>query len=137
MTKSINGDLTAGNSVSDFFWDVPLSKTRSNTGISNSANSMMFDMGLTPQAGVLWPSLNFTTDYRYGFVTQMSGKTADVLMKSEYLYPVEVFTGHWLFTLHRQTLAFDSGEQIVTESTTTGIQVNQGLDDSLFNIPTE
>lgn len=138
MTKGINGDSTVeGSRVSDFFWDVPLSKTRTDASISNSVNSASFNCLQSPKTGVLWPVLNFGTDYTHGFVTQMGGKTADVAMKSEYLNPVEVFPGHWLFTVHRQTLQFDSGEQIVVESTIGNIQVNQGLTDDLFIIPEE
>jgi hypothetical protein len=138
MTAGINGDFSPeGSRCSDFFWDVPLSKTRTDASITISDNSATFDCALPPKTGVLWPSLGFVTDYRIGVVTQQSGRTEDVEIKSEFLNPIEVFPGKWLFTLHKHTMMFDSGDVIVFESAITNVQANQGLDDSLFYIPSE
>jgi hypothetical protein len=139
LSKGINGDFddVVSNQVSDFFWDVPMAKTRTGTSISNSVNSASFNCQLTPVGGLLWPSQNFGVDYTKGLVTEMDGKTADVTMKSEYLNPAEILPGHWMFTFHRHTMTFDSGDTIVVESTYSNIVVNQGLPDSLFTIPDE
>jgi hypothetical protein len=138
MTAGINGDFSPeGSRCSDFFWDVPLSKTRTDASITYSHFSATFDCALPPKPGVLWPSLDFTADYRVGVVTEQSGRTEDVEIKSEFLNPIEVFPGKWLFTLHKHTMMFDSGDVIVFESAITNVQANQGLDDSLFYIPSE
>ena len=42
-----------------------------------------------------------------------------------------------MFTLHRHTMSFDSGDIIVFEITASSIQANHGLPDSLFDIPAE
>ena len=67
----------------------------------------------------------------------MDGQSEDVLIRSEYLNPAELMPGHWLYTFHRHTMTFDSGDTIVTESAISNIQVSQGLSDSLFDIPEE
>jgi hypothetical protein len=105
-----------------------------NATITNSSTAV-FDVLLTPKAGTPWPQLHFQVDYAKGFVTEWDSKSADVLIKSEYLKPVELIPGHWLFTIHRHTMQFDSGDKIITESTSTNIKVNQGLPDSAFDIP--
>lgn len=56
---------------------------------------------------------------------------------SEYLNPVEALPGRWLFSLHRATMYFASGDQLVIETTLSNIQANPALDDSLFTIPEE
>jgi|GEM_PF-1932198 len=138
MTQGLNGDFDpAASRCSDFFWDVPLSKTRTDASISNGVNSATFDCQLSPKAGMLWPSQHFKADYTKGVVTQLDGTSEDVAIKSEYLNTAEVLPSRWLFALHRQTMTFDSGDSIVVESTITNIQANQGLADSLFDIPTE
>jgi outer membrane lipoprotein-sorting protein len=138
MTAGINGDFsTEGSRVSDFFWDVPLSKTRTDASISSSVNSAIFDLPLVPKAGQLWPAQHTQTDYTKGVVNELDGQSEDMLIKSEYLNPVEVMPGRWLYTLHRHTMTFDSGDSVVIESTISNIQVNQGLSDSLFDIPAE
>ncbi|HTS18127.1 MAG TPA: Amuc_1099 family pilus-like system protein [Verrucomicrobiae bacterium] len=140
MTTGINGDFSVqGSRESDFFWDVPLCQARTVPAISISSNSATFTCQLAPQAGMLWPSQSFGTDFTKGFVTEFDGQSddGDVSIKSEYLNPVEVVPGHWMYTFHRHTMTFDSGDTVVVESAMTGITANQGLDDSLFDIPEE
>ena len=55
----------------------------------------------------------------------------------EYLNPIEVFAGRWLFTLHRETIQFTSGDVIVFETILSNVIANQGIDDSLFALPSD
>ena len=138
MTKGLDGDFSVEtNRTADFFWDVPMSKIRSDVAITNSPSSAAFNAQITPKTGMVYPAQRFSFDPTHKIVTQLETKVGDVLMRSEYLYPMEVFSGHWLFTLHRHTMLFDSGDQLVIESSLSNIRVNQGLADSLFDIPTE
>jgi outer membrane lipoprotein-sorting protein len=100
-------------------------------------NSAIFDLPLVPKVGLHWPAQHTQTDYTKGVVNDLDGQSEDMLIKSEYLNPIEVMPGHWLYTLHRHTMQFDGGGYIVVEFTINNIQVNQGLADSLFDIPTE
>jgi hypothetical protein len=138
MTEGINGDFSASSSRNaDFFWDVPLSKSRWNTSITSSTNSIACVGGLSPTVAEEWPTLDFVADYTKGLVTEISSRAEDVVIKSEYLNPVEALPGRWLFTLHRHTMTFDSGDVITLESGMSNMQANQGLADSLFDIPTQ
>ena len=138
MTKGLDGEFSvAANRTADFFWDVPMSKIRSDVVITNSSSSTAFNAQITPKGGMLYPAQSFSFDPKHKIVTQLETKVGDVLMRSEYLFPMEMFAGHWLFTVHRHTMQFDSGDQLVMESSLSNIRVNQGLADSLFDIPTE
>ena len=136
MTMGFDGDFSVTNSRScDFFWDIPLLKSRDNAGITSSALSTTFDVLLTSKPDGFWPNENFSYDHRIGVVMKLESRFDDMLLRSEYLNPVEIITSHWLYTVHRHTMAFDSGDQIILESTMSNIQVNQGLPDVFFNIP--
>jgi outer membrane lipoprotein-sorting protein len=138
MTLGLDGDFSVINSrQSDFFWDVPLCKTRTNAAITNSVNSASFDVSLTSTPGKNWPAESFSCDHTKGVVGTNECRGGDMVLRSEYLNPIEVISGHWLFSQHRHTMQFDSGDQIVLETTISNIVANQGLPDSLFNIPTE
>lgn len=74
-------------------------------------------------------------DYTKGIVTRLGlGETGEQVV-TEYLNPVEVLPGKWLYTLHRLTIHFPTGDELQTESSLSNIQVNQGLSDALFAIP--
>ena len=136
MTMGFDGDFSVTNSRScDFFWDVPLLKSRDDASITNSPTPAIFDVLLTSKPGGFWPNEKFSYDHTVGVVTKLESRFDDMLLRSEYLNPVEIIPGHWLYTVHRHTMAFDSGDQIVLESTMRNIQVNQGLADILFDIP--
>jgi len=138
MTAGLDGNFDSQASrYSDFFWDVPLSKSRTDASISNGVASTTFDCSLPAKDGMTWPSQHFGTDFRQGIVTVLDSKVGDMSVKSEYINPVELLPGHWLFTVHRNTKQFDSGESIVIETTINNVLVNQGLSDDLFAIPTE
>ena len=116
---------------------MPLSKSRSDATISNSVNSTTFDVQLTSHSGIPWPSQHASVGYTHGVVTELDETVAGVLLKSDYLCPTEVLPGHWLHTLHRHTMHFDTGDEIVRETIITDIVANQQLSDNLFIIPTE
>ena len=143
---SINGKMQSGfgadfsassNRVSDFFWDVTLWKSRTSAAISNSINSTSLNVGLQPNAGSPWLSQQATVDFTRGIVTTVTTTIGDMNVTVEYLWPVEIIPGRWLFTTNRHTIQFGSGDTVVTETSITNIQANQGLNDSLFAIPME
>ena len=137
LVSAVNGDSsTTANRKSDFFWDVPLSKTQTDAAISNSVRSADYDIQLTPKSGSIKPAQHARVDANKGLVSTLDENVADVLIKSEYFNPIEVIHGHWLHTLHRYTMDFASGDKIEKETIITEILVNQGLPDSLFDVPT-
>ena len=137
LVSALNGDSSAtANRKSDFFWDVPLSKTQTDSTISNSASADNFDIHMTPKAGSTRPAQHARITASTGLVCELDVDTTDVVLKSEYLNPTEVTPGHWLHTLHRYTMIFSGGDEIVKTTTITNIQINQGFPDSLFNVPT-
>jgi outer membrane lipoprotein-sorting protein len=138
LTSGLNGDWSsADNRKSDYFWDVPLCETRNVATITSSSQSANFGIQLQTNAGLPWPSQNSQVDYTRGFVTEADEQPADFVATSQYLNPTEVMPGHWLFTVHTHTLSFNSGATIIRQTTISNIVVNQGLNDSRFNIPTQ
>lgn len=136
--EGFNGDFTAQNNrSSDYFWDVSLSTNRSAFNISNAVNSATFDLLSTPNSNVVSFAEHSVVDHTKGFVSEVDLAAKGVSTKSEYLNPIEVLPGKWMFTTHRCTLHVDSGDEIVVESTMGGLQLNQGLSDALFDIPTQ
>jgi len=53
-----------------------------------------------------------------------------------YTNPLEVLPGIWMFTSYNQVLQFSTGGQIEYTVYLSDIAVNQGLNDTLFSIPT-
>jgi outer membrane lipoprotein-sorting protein len=138
MTIGIDDNFSPqGGRCADFFWDIPTSKARMTLSLGNAASTSIYNCSLAPQTGVSWPAQIFVSDFSKGAVLFIEGKSADNLMRSEYQNLIEVLPGKWLFSLHRHIMQFDSGDQIVVESTMNNIMVNKGLDDLLFNIPAE
>ena len=138
MTIGIDGDFSSqGGRSTDFFWDIPASRTRTDTSITNSASPPLYDCALTPKSGVSWPEQQFRANFTRGSVESVEGKTADVIMRTEYLNQIEILPGKSLFALHRHIMQFDSGEVILIESSMSNIQVNQSVTNALFNIPAE
>ncbi len=136
--QGLNGDFsTQGTRSSDFFWDVPLATTRTDPSISTSVNSATFGLGFAPKPNVSWFVEHSTVDHTKGFVTEIDMTVEDVTTTSEYLNPVEILPGKWMFTTHRYTITLSTGDNLVNESTITNLQVNQGLADSLFTFPTQ
>jgi len=76
-------------------------------------------------------------DYLHGFVSQLSINDTGISAVINYSNPMEVLPGVWLFTSHQHVLQFSSGFQVITQFILTDIQVNQGLNDALFAIPTQ
>ena len=137
LVSALNGDSSAtANRKSDFFWDVPLCKTQTDATISNSVNSAIFDIQLTPKTGSTKSVQHARIAASTGLIRELNVGTTDVVLKSEYLNPTEVIPGHWLHTLHRYTMDFADGDEIVKTTTLTNILVNQGMPDSLFDVPT-
>lgn len=136
FASGINGDFTpANNKTADFFWDVPLSRTRNNITAASSSGTTLYSVLLTPKAGVSGPADSTVVDYTKGFVQRVSTTVEGVICTSDYLNPIEVYPGRWMFSLHRSTLQLDNGDEFVTEISASNIRANQGLADSLFVIP--
>ena len=61
MTMGFDGDFSVTNSRScDFFWDVPLLKSRDDASITNSPTPVIFDVLLTSKSGGFWPTEKFS-----------------------------------------------------------------------------
>ena len=105
--------------------------------VTGSVTAGAYAIALNPAAGSVWQAQNSQVDFMHGFVTQLSESDADGSSLMDYQTPREVLPGVWLFTSHRRTIQFSTGEQIVHASILSDIKVNQGLNDSLFTIPTE
>jgi len=132
---SVEGShVIQGGRLADFFWNIPLAKRRSNGSIQQSQNGVIYACALYPKTGVDWVMESFQVDIRNGFVTRLSLGESGSDVVTEYLNPVEVLPGRWLFTLHRTTISFPNGEQLQVESTISNIRVNQGLDERLFEV---
>lgn len=127
----------SANRNADIFWDIPLWRTRMNNSIAGNPLPGTFDVAMTPFAGAIWEPQNMRVDFSRGFVSQLSVNDIEISSVMNYSSPMEVLPGVWLFTSHQQVLQFGGGFQIVTESILTDIKVNQGLNDTLFDIPTE
>jgi hypothetical protein len=135
--SGMNGDFSpANNRSADYFWEVPLAKSRTGVSISDSVNSAVFDLFLIPKPGVSWFTDHTKVDFTKGSVQQLDTTGGGVSCKSEFLNPVEVFPGKWMFSVNQQTLRFDNGDEFVTEIVAINMLANQGLPDSLFAIPT-
>jgi hypothetical protein len=130
-------DVIEGNRLGDFFWDVPLAKQRSVGVFEQSSTNSFYQCVLQPKAGINWLTQRFQTDFTRGLVTRLEVGEEGERVIVEYLNPVEVLPGKWLFTLHRTTIQFGDGSQLQTESSFTQLQANQGLADDLFAIPEE
>ncbi len=138
MQTGLNGNFApTANRDCDFFWDVALWRSRMTCSLTNTAESGIQAIALTPATGSVWQAQSAQVDIGRGFVTQLSESDANISVVMDYLNPMEVATGVWMFTGHRHTIQFASGDQIVHESILSSVIVNQGLDDSLFAIPTE
>jgi hypothetical protein len=134
----LNGDFgIEASRTSDFFWDIPLVKTRTDGVISNAANSISFGLVLQPKSGVRWFAQHATIDYSKGSVSEISAQFEDLNVSAQYLNPVEILPGKWFYTLQRRTLSFGSGTVVVFETSISNIYANQGLAESLFEIPAE
>jgi outer membrane lipoprotein-sorting protein len=121
----------------DFFWDVALWRSRMTPTVTGGGTIGYYAISLNRTAGSVWYNQNAQVDFKHGFVTQLSETDADGSVVMDYQSPMEVLPGVWLFTSHRHTLHFSTGEDIIHESILRDIKVNQSLADSLFTIPTE
>ena len=139
MKSGWNGNLDPiANRDCDFFWDVSLWRNRVNSGITGSGSCGSYAIALNPATGSVWLAQNAQADFTHGFVTQLTESVGDMTVTMDYLNPMEVSPGVWLFSSHRNTLRFNTtGNQIIHDSILSDIKVNQGLNDDLFNIPTE
>ena len=138
MQTGLNGNFdSVANRDSDFFWDVALWRNRATCSVTGSGTAGAYAIALNPTTGSGWQAQNAQVDFPRGFVTQLSESDTDMTATMNYSNPMEVMPGVWLFTSHCHTLQFSTGDQIVHESILSDIKVNQGLDDALFNIPTQ
>ncbi len=64
--------------------------------------TMKFSL-MAQHGGVVWMA-TLSTSPMTGVVTQLSGRSGDVVIKSEYLNPIEIISGHWIFMVHRRSM---------------------------------
>ena len=138
MQSGFNGNFDpSANRNADIFWDVPLWRTRMTSSIAGNPMPGTYNVTMTPAAGTIWQPQSMAVDFSHGFVSQLSINDTGISAVINYSNPMEVLPGVWLFTSHSHLLQCSNGFQIITESMLTDIKVNQGLNDSLFAIPTE
>ncbi len=138
MQTALNDDFDPNaNRNADIFWDIPLWRSRMTSSIAGAPTPGIFDVAMSPTGGSIWQPQTMRVDFSRGFVTQLNINDTDISASINYSNPLEVAPGVWLFTSHHHVLQFSGGFQMITDFILTDIKVNQGLNDSLFTIPTE
>jgi hypothetical protein len=138
LTNQMAGQVDTNGAP--YYWDVPgflggFPEATNSTVSSPSSGTVTFQT--TPAQTNLYAPVTIMSDMMHGVPVQETYQGPNgMVIQIQHATPVEVASGVWLPTSESFTTTFTTGFSIEWQQTLGSVQLNTGLSNSLFTIPT-